>query len=372
MKRHLFERLALAALFTALATTIAAKTNHDDDHRLKTMEATVAKLVARCANQEAQIAKLQDDLAAASTTISQLQTSLATVQANPVLAMGPYVSVRTDTINLVKGPHIIFEGVNVHVRSGAGEQWHGEYDGDSSGHPNGLGNLIVGYNELSVSDAPTVRGGSHCLVVGPGHSYTCNWGLVAGADNSIKALLACVSGGQHSVAGAPASSVSGGCGNVIEGTAWHASTSGGGFNLITGDYAWAASISGGVSNKANGSGGSISGGWENTVGGGWAASICGGSQNNSAGSCSTISGGWQNNALDKFCASVSGGQANTAAGDFSSVTGGFNNLASNGCTSVTGGQGNVASGSFSTVGGGENRSATADNSWVAGGLVQDY
>ena len=71
----------------------------------------------------------------------------------------PYVTVDTGKINGLDGPHIIFgkegTGVNVHVRDGSG---------GTDGAVNGLGNLIVGYNE----DSGDTRSGSHNLVVGQG------------------------------------------------------------------------------------------------------------------------------------------------------------------------------------------------------------
>jgi hypothetical protein len=67
-----------------------------------------------------------------------------------------------------EGNDVIFEGCNVHIRSGAGY----------TGAPvNGLGNLVVGYNEAFPDDDRT---GSHNLVVGAFHSYSSSGGLVAG------------------------------------------------------------------------------------------------------------------------------------------------------------------------------------------------
>ena len=56
-----------------------------------------------------------------------------------------YISVETGAVNGLAGPHIIFTGANVHIRSGSGTTQEDD--------PVGKGNLVVGYNEV-----PTRRG----------------------------------------------------------------------------------------------------------------------------------------------------------------------------------------------------------------------
>ncbi|MBZ0253910.1 MAG: hypothetical protein K8I02_11280, partial [Candidatus Methylomirabilis sp.] len=72
-----------------------------------------------------------------------------------------YVQVVQGAMDDLAGPHRVFEGVNVHVRSGGGAT-------DDGGSLTGLGNLVVGYNEADAV-TPQGRGGSHNLVVGEGH-----------------------------------------------------------------------------------------------------------------------------------------------------------------------------------------------------------
>ena len=101
------------------------------------------------------------------------------------------VSKVTGTINGLTGPHLIFTGCNVHVRSGSGNTE------DSSGLT-GLGNLIVGYNE---QDTPAVpRTGSHNLVVGQEHEYTSHGSFVAGLGNTVRGENATVSAGADNIA----------------------------------------------------------------------------------------------------------------------------------------------------------------------------
>jgi hypothetical protein len=93
------------------------------------------------------------------------------------------------------GPHVIFEGVNVHIRNGV-NTWAS----------NGLGNLILGYDDQRFSvrgdwksafETPS-RTGSHTLVVGPGHSWEGGFGIISGSHNYIgpAGSWANVSGGE--------------------------------------------------------------------------------------------------------------------------------------------------------------------------------
>ena len=74
--------------------------------------------------------------------------------------------------------------------------------------PNGLGNLIVGYNELrdecSSDPCMNIRTGSHNVVVGQRHNFSRFGGLVVGDFNTISGDFAVVSGG---IATRPAANV---------------------------------------------------------------------------------------------------------------------------------------------------------------------
>ena len=87
------------------------------------------------------------------------------------------------------GSDTYFTGCNVHVRDGSG---------DTDGETNGLGNLIVGYNEAYVLGAR--RTGSHNFVIGPEHSYSSYGGMVAGFYNTVAAPHASVTGGAFNTA----------------------------------------------------------------------------------------------------------------------------------------------------------------------------
>jgi hypothetical protein len=159
-----------------------------------------------------------------------------------------YVHVETEEIRGVTGPHWIIEGVNVHLRSGSGQTYPRVcprgYPGCIS--TNGLGNLIVGYNEVLPSGR-AIRYGMHNLVVGPEHEYFRSYGgFVAGRHNSISSSMgASVTGGKDNEASNSYSSVSGGIGNLASGSV--ASVSGGYRNVASGRW---SSVSGGENREA--------------------------------------------------------------------------------------------------------------------------
>jgi hypothetical protein len=199
-------------------------------------------------------------------------------------------------------------GVNLQVVNGAG----------STESTNGLGNLIVGYDEYRGITGETVsfcsrhplypevdqttceatggtwysytytedNTGSHNLVIGKYNNYTSYGGLVVGFYNSIRGPYATVTAGRYNKAIGSHSSVSGGRNN-LSGTQ-------------------NSSVSGGQNNYATGN----------------SSSISGGSRGYAAGSFSSVSGGSFVESTNNY-SSVSGGLRNYARGDYSSVTGGF-------------------------------------------------
>ena len=103
-----------------------------------TSNASAGQLRNRVIALEAAVSALQAENAAQQAEIADLQSRLATVEANTALQMDSHVIVDSNTIHGAPGPHVIFQGVNVHIQNGEGST-------RSSG--SGLGNLIVGYNE---------------------------------------------------------------------------------------------------------------------------------------------------------------------------------------------------------------------------------
>ncbi len=291
------------------------------------------------------------------------------------------------------GNDITFSGVNVHIVSGSGT---------TDGTVNGLGNLVVGYNEERTSGND--KTGSHNIVIGSMHNYSSYGGLVAGHNNSISGQYAAVSGGRNNIAAGYASSITGGGGpesfngNIAfadfsailggeanltgDGTCsfdltnddytctpgsdtavgLQSTVSGGNGNIASGET---SSVSGGLKNKATGVTSSISGGRSNTASN-YQSSVSGGYNNTASSYQSSVSGGYYNRA-DGATSSVSGGANNIAEGSISSVSGGDNNTASGVRSSVSGGANNLTPGKYSSVSGGRYNLSSGESSSVTGG-----
>jgi len=206
--------------------------------------------------------------------------------------------------------------VNVRIVNGTGT---------TDGTVNGLGNLIVGYNESR--GATDDRSGSHNIVGGIRNNYSSYGGLVVGYMNTISGACATVSGGHENTADGETASVSGGVQNIASG-------------LL-------ASVSGGAANTASGDNSSVSGGDHNLAYSHY-SSILGGEYNVAG----ITSGGHD----ESQKATVSGGNANTANGPVAHISGGRDN---------------IATGWYSVVSGGASRSVLNTDDWRAGGYFQE-
>ncbi len=282
-----------------------------------------AALEARLAALEAQVAALQAELSAMSTDPQPapavawdditakpdwIQTGLVPwgqIDGRPAglddgddtastVAWSNISDVPTDILSFAgsntfyrNGTDFYFEAVNVNVRSGQGNTWGSTGTADASDTPNGLGNLIVGYNELPFSIPETAHTGSHNLVVGPHHRYTSFGGLVAGRQNTSSNIWASVSGGYANTAAGASTSICGGIDNLASGT--FSSVSGGSSNVASGLF---SSVSGGISNIASGGYSSVSGGGSNQASA-TVSSVSGGGSNVASGPYSSVSGGYQ-------------------------------------------------------------------------------
>jgi hypothetical protein len=246
MKKLLLAVLVCALLLLAFSATAGAKTP-----TLKSLAKSVAALQKKATKQAKTIAALKSDLATAKQTIAAQGQTLTS--AAPVLALAPYVSVTGNSLDGVVGPNIVFQGANLHVRSSASET-------DSSG----LGNLIVGWNQVPGSAPSGYRSGSNNLVCGDRNSFPANGCFLAGYDNTASAGYASVSGGTDNTASAGWASVSGGTSNTA--SSGFSSVSGGSGNTASGGF---SSVSGGSGNKATGGWATVSGGSNLTQGNAW-------------------------------------------------------------------------------------------------------
>jgi uncharacterized coiled-coil protein SlyX len=275
----------LAAALLAAASLIGCDRLGDGDHA---SEARVADLEARLVSAQATIAALQAQQAAT-------QAQVAGLSASKVLALAPFLDVTEEDGK----PLVMLTGANLQIRSGAG----------NTGTANGLGNLIVGYNERHGGTRHCSRGtdgdlqpildeaaclaaggtwgseqrtGSHYLVVGPYNDYTATGGVVFGLGNVSSAEGANVLGGGGNQATAWYAVVTAGLGNSAR--ASHASVGGGAFNLATGDT---AVVSGGRANIASGGGTAICGGSTNTATSDFGA-VLGGNMQTASGTFQTV------------------------------------------------------------------------------------
>jgi hypothetical protein len=261
------------------------------------------------------------------------------------------------------GNTIQFRGVNLQIVNSMG----------NTNTTNGLGNLIVGYNEEHTYG--NNRDGSHNLVVGKLHGYSSYGGIVGGENNRIQAPYASVTGGTANWANGDYSHVSGGLRNKADG--WGSSVSAGTDNTASGNQ---SSVTGGIYNTASGHFSTVAGGGGSTLEEGneayaYYSAILGGSQNTTGepasedrtvGEKSTVSGGYKNSATGEY-ASVSGGGGNMASFHTASVSGGQYNVASGWASSSSGGVLNTAIGAYASVSGGRNNEAIGSASSVTGG-----
>ena len=197
------------------------------------------------------------------TTLAQLAVRMTAVEQKT-----QYVSVDSSTKTM------LITGANLQIVNGLGAT-NGFPTNPSSIDPtltntNGLGNLIIGYNEANNIGFKEVRNGSHNLVVGKGNSYISYGCGVLGTNNRVNG---------------PYSSVTGGGGNIANG--FDSSISGGAANRTPGDY---SSVSGGNDNHAVLEASSVSGGFRNTASGNL-SSVSGGYNRSATGDFNWVAGG---------------------------------------------------------------------------------
>ncbi len=248
------------------------------------LPALQTKLAAEIAQRNAQNAALRRRVAALEAQVAELKSMLASARSGNELATAlvPYVTVEPGDLNHVKGPHILFTGVNVHVRSGQGATMPSEQGQLVA--PDGLGNLIIGWNE-DLANHPWTRQGSNNLVIGRGHEFTSFGCLVAGDQNRVLAPAASITGGAENTVTGVEGSIAGGWLNEVSGQ--QASVVGGTINRAS--Y-FRSSVSGGMANEASGVASSVCGGWGNSASAA-AASVTGGYGNGAAAGYSSVSGG---------------------------------------------------------------------------------
>lgn len=176
----------------------------------------------------AQNPNLQERVETLETYIAALQGQIGILQtaAENLEVKTAYTTVKTGELVGLKEPHVIFESVNVHIRSGSGltdnntdnDQFPGTGDPDVFTE---LGNLIIGYNEEAIGVPYEVpednRAGSRNLIVRSKHSYTSYGCFLASSGNMASKDMASVSGGSWNVASGFFASILGGRKNLPTG-----------------------------------------------------------------------------------------------------------------------------------------------------------
>jgi hypothetical protein len=244
----------VAALQSAVATlqrqlTALQGTGNNQSAAITALQNTVSGLQATLSSQQGQISATQNMVLNQGGRV----TALEALSNNQALQLGPYVSVQQGTINGLAGPHVIFYGANVHVRSGSGatdDNWQ-----ENPSLLTGRGNLVIGYNEPGSTPG---RIGSHNLVVGPKHSYVGCGGLLAGYENAISGPFASITGGNQNGAQGYFASVCGGFQNHADGS--FAVVAAGENNRAAAAF---SSVLGGGHNTADANGSAILGGARN-------------------------------------------------------------------------------------------------------------
>jgi hypothetical protein len=158
---------------------------------------------------------------------------------------------------------VVLAGANLHIVNGLGatngdpNDSYAQFFGDVPPVTNGLGNLILGYNESRgpLGLGADVRTGSHNLVVGLGQNYSSCAGLLGGGGNTASGPFAAAIAGLGNNALGRFASVSGGTANTASGLT--ASATGGSGNTASGP---SASVTGGSGNVASGLNATVSGG----------------------------------------------------------------------------------------------------------------
>lgn len=200
----------------------------------QSLEKRVSKLETKILAQQKQLEEAYKTISKLQAEVNSLNEDLGTFR-----NLKEYVRLVPGTMEGVRGPNLIFEGVNVHILNKT----------SSTTKVNGLGNLIIGYNEIGDEAGlfypPPVRKGSHNLIVGSGHSYSSAGGFVAGYRNTIGNSFSTVTGGFLNVANGQYSSVSGGLLNIAGG---EFSAVSGGMQNDTGSFA--SSVTGGSYNES--------------------------------------------------------------------------------------------------------------------------
>ncbi len=142
--------------------------------RIAALESENTAITERLDAVESDNASLLTAAADAAEAIAEVETRLGALESSGGSSTAA-LSRLSEVLSVDSGGDLFLDGVNLWIRSGAGA---------TDAAPNGKGNLILGYSESYGTEART---GSHTFIVGPYHSWTAAWGIVAGEQNGLYA-----------------------------------------------------------------------------------------------------------------------------------------------------------------------------------------
>ncbi len=201
----------------------------------------ISSLQATVNNQAGAISNLQNVISGDTSVINGLQSTVSG-QASTIAALQTQANASSTITSLFTlgdgystGTELTLSGENLHIVNGEG----------TTDTTNGLGNLILGYND-SNSTLSAFNVGSHNLVLGRANLYASFGGIVGGVNNIISGAYATVLGGHTNTASGDWSFIYGGLNNDAVGQQ--------------------SAITGGSDNEAYGLGSAITGGVNNQTG----------------------------------------------------------------------------------------------------------
>lgn len=137
---------------------------------------TSASLAASACDNDggsAEVTQLKNELDALAQRVEQAEEALAAQEAELAEKNAELTELKRLTAAMdVNEDGVRFVGVNVYVQNG---------EGLTNASPNGVGNLIVGYDE----GVERAKSGSHNLILGWDNGYQGVGGIVSGTDNVV-------------------------------------------------------------------------------------------------------------------------------------------------------------------------------------------
>jgi len=174
------------------------------------LKTALAEMVANEASLLSQLNVARIQLSALDARLKLVENGGGGSAIQGLTELAKYVRVDQGVLNGVKGPHVVFTGVNLHLRSGGNAT-------NDGGALSGLGNLIVGYNEMQTTPVAydgagcdRTLTGSHNIVMGDGNMFASYGGLVIGTNHCITSPNTSILAGDTNEAHGPNSAILGG------------------------------------------------------------------------------------------------------------------------------------------------------------------